>query len=185
MKNQAEQTENHYKNAINNSREIIKSPRLTVREDQISLGNGKDKIYHIVTHPGACAVLPIDNEGNLIFVRQYRHAVGKILLEIPAGIIDDGENPLTCAKRELREETGYNGKSIKPMIDILTTPGFTNEKLYLYIAKDLFHDPLIAEDSDEIDVIKYSLNESLQMVMSGKIADAKTVIAILYYKGLK
>jgi len=185
MKNQAEQTENHYKNALIESREIIKSPRITVREDQVSLESGKHKTYHIVTHPGACAILPIDSDGNLIFVRQYRHAVEKILLEIPAGIIDEGEDPFTCARRELREETGLNGKSIEPMIDILTTPGFTNEKLYLYIAKDLYHDPLIAEDSDEIDVIKYSLKESLQMVMSGKIADAKTVIAILYYKGLK
>ncbi|MDN3504116.1 MAG: NUDIX hydrolase [Rhabdochlamydiaceae bacterium] len=184
MDKQAETTENHYKNAQINSSEIIKSPRIAIREDKVNLPNGKDKIYHIVLHPGACAILPIDSDGKIIFVRQYRHAVEEILLEIPAGIIDHGENPLTCARRELREETGYNCKEIKPMINIFTTPGFTNEQLYLYIAKGLYPDPLIAEDSDEIDVIKYTLEESLQMVMSGKIADAKTVVAILYYKGL-
>lgn len=181
MENRSKEMEKLYQTARITSRVCVTSPRLTVREDYVKLSDGKEKIYHIVSHPGASAILPIDSHERLFFIRQYRHAVGEILLEIPAGIIDPGEDAKVCAERELREETGMNSNKIEPFAEIFTTPGFSDEKLFLFTAHELFPSPLIADDSHEIDLIPLTIEEALQKMYSGEIKDAKTIIAIFHY----
>lgn len=138
-----------------------------------------------MTHPGACAILPIDSEGKLVLVKQYRYPLDDILIEIPAGLIENEEEPIVCARRELREEIGMNANELTPLLDIYTAPGFTNEKLYLFIAKGLYTDPLVAEDTDEIDIIRLPIEEAAEKIYSGEITDAKTVVSILTYLNLK
>ncbi|MCF7852267.1 MAG: NUDIX hydrolase [Simkaniaceae bacterium] len=177
----SKQIQKSYEDAEIEVTEIVESPRLKIREEKINFKNGQQKLYHIVSHPGASAILPIMDNGDLLFVVQYRHAVKEILLEIPAGVIEHHEDPSICALRELREETGMNAHHIERFLDIYTTPGFTDEKLYLFTAQNLYPDPLTGEDSHEIDLFSCSINEALQMIAEGRIVDAKTIIAILSY----
>ena len=173
--------EDAYRNGRVESQLIAKSSRLEMREDAIELDDGSEKLYHVVSHPGASAILPIDGEGNILLVKQYRYPVDQILLEIPAGLIENGEDPMVCAQRELREEVGVDAHVIEPLFDIYTAPGFTDEKIYLFVAKELFPSPLQAEDSDEIDVVKVSREEAMKLIKSKNIVDAKTIIALYSY----
>lgn len=158
---------------------IYKGKVVNLRIDEVRLQNNKKSKREIVEHRGATAIVPIDSENNIIMVTQYRKAVEKTLLEIPAGTLEDGEDPLECAKRELVEEIGFGAKEFLHLISFYSTPGFTTEKLHLYMAKNLYKKEGIPDEDEFIQVKKVPLDEAFNMVMKGEIEDAKSIIGIL------
>jgi ADP-ribose pyrophosphatase len=147
--------------------------------DEILLPNGQTAVREYLDHPGAVGVIPFLDDETVVLVRQYRHPVGEVTLEIPAGKLDKGELPLACVKRELHEETGYTARGIQPLLAYWPTPAFANEVLHLFLARDLTagrHHP----DADEfLEVVRMPFAKALAQVRSGKIKDSKTVIGLL------
>ena len=153
---------------------------LHVRKDNVELPNGHESVREWTEHPGASAVIPLLPDNQIILVRQFRYAVGKVTLEVPAGKLDKvGEDPLECAKRELSEETGYTAGKIWKLTTIATTVGFSNEYIHLYAASDLTAGAIHPDSDEFINVVKVPLTAALQMVESGKIFDAKSAVSIL------
>ena len=153
---------------------------LHVRKDNVELPNGHESVREWIEHPGASAVIPLLPDNQIILVRQFRYAVGKVTLEVPAGKLDKvGEDPLECAKRELSEETGYTAGKIWKLTTIATTVGFSNEYIHLYAASDLTAGAIHPDSDEFINVVKVPLTAALQMVESGKIFDAKSAVSIL------
>lgn len=155
---------------------------LHVYSDRVEIG-GRETTREVVLHPGACAILPVTEKKEILFVRQYRYAAEETLLEIPAGKIDPGEAPDVCAARELTEETGFRAERLRKLGAVFTTPGFCNEKIHLYLADRLVpaHQHL---DTDEfLDVVKITLGEVLEMIRNGEISDAKTLAAFAIAAG--
>lgn len=168
------------KEAIVTKRCVHQGVIFRVDQDLFEL-EGKPRQWDLVVHPGGAAVLPIDKERNLILIEQWRRAIGKISIEIPAGCIDPHESPLVTAARELREETGFEAKILIPLGGAFVSPGMSNEFVHLFLAKDLHPNPLTSDDTPFIDLRRLSLNEALQMIDAGVLVDAKTIIAILKY----
>ncbi len=153
---------------------IIKVERLTV-----TLPNGKEATRDLVLHPGASVVIPIGSDGSIYMVRQYRKPIEKVLLELPAGRLNPGEDPETCARRELKEETGLSAGKIKHLISIHTTPGFSNEVLHLYAATKLEEGDSHTDEDEFLTTEKVKVGELVNMILNHEITDAKTIIGIL------
>lgn len=164
------------KNALIKQETIYRGRIITLRVDTIN-----NHRWDIIDHPGAAAILPIDAQENLILVKQWRRAVETILLEIPAGTLEKGEDPLECASRELQEETGFKASEMISLGTIYSAPGFCSEKLHLFLARDLSESYLPHDETEAIDVCKISLKEALQMIDRHELHDAKTVAAIFLY----
>ena len=148
--------------------------------EEVRLPNGNVITLELIRHPGAAAVVPVDSDGNVILVRQYRHATGSWLLEVPAGKLDHpGESPEDCALREVEEETGYRAGRLVPLGWIWTTPGFTNEKIWLYLALDLSATRSNLQTDEVLTVEVLPLAEAARRAVSGEIVDAKSVCALL------
>ncbi len=160
---------------------IFEGQILRVQKDTVSLPNGSTSTRELVRHPGAVAVVALQNEG-LLLVRQYRYALGRDLLEIPAGKLDGGEAPLECAQRELREETGYRG-DLTPLGVYCSTPGFSDEVIHLFKAVNLVWDPLNPDEDEFLEVEIIPWQKALQMAKKGQIQDAKTALGILLVQG--
>lgn len=159
---------------------------LKVKIDTVKLPNGKTSQREIITHPGAVGILPILPDGSMVFVKQYRYAVGSVLYEIPAGKLDPGEELLTCAARELSEETGYKAEQLRHMTSIVTTPGFTDEIIHLYLATGLTQEAQHTDEDEFIDIVTLSATQVKKMILEEDIFDAKTLSALLlYYLGDK
>lgn len=160
--------------------ETVFSGRLIeVRKVTVRLPNGTTTDREIVVHPEVIAVLPVLDDGRIVLVRQFRKAAEKVLLEVPAGGVDDGETPEDAVCREMIEETGYRVGSLKKLSSFYTSPGFTTELMHLYEARDL--EPGEAtEETDQIDVVLMTPEEALQRVESDESADAKTMLALKY-----
>jgi ADP-ribose pyrophosphatase len=167
------------------SKNVFKGDLFSVRIDEICMPDGVICTREIVEHGDAVAVVPIDKNGNLLLVKQYRIAAGKDLLEIPAGGIEPGENPLDTVKRELQEEIGYLPKKITSLGGFYASPGYNTEYLYLYFASDLVPAKLHAEDTDSIEVVPVPIKSITDYIKSGKICDSKSIAGILYYMFLK
>jgi ADP-ribose pyrophosphatase len=150
---------------------------INLRRDTVRLPNGKDATREVVEHPGAVAVVPVLPDGRVLMVRQFRHPVGEVLLEIPAGKLDAGENPDDCALREMEEETGYRAGSMERRASILTGPGFTNEVIHIYVAKGLIKTVLNLDEDEFLEVQAYEQNDIRRMIREGLICDAKTITA--------
>ncbi len=137
-----------------------------------------------VLHPGAAVFLPLDEDNNLLLVRQYRHPIGQMLLEAPAGTLEPNEEPLTCAKREIQEEVGMSAATWTPLGTLYPAPGFCSELQHLFLARDLTPAPDAEQDEDEfIEVVPLSIGEVEEKIHSGEICDAKTIA--LYYRYLQ
>lgn len=149
---------------------------LHVYDDDVEIG-GRKAHREVVLHPGAAAIIPVTEEGNVLFVRQYRYAVEQPLLEIPAGKLDPGEDPDTCAARELTEETGYTSEHIQKLGYVYTTPGFCNETIHLYLADHLVKGEQHLDPDEYLDVISMPLTEVWDHIAKGEICDAKTLAA--------
>ena len=164
------------------SETVYKGKILNLRVDDVELPNGKITKREVVEHAGAVAVVPVNEKNELLLVRQYRYPVGKVLLEVPAGKLEKGEDPEACAVRELAEETGCRAKDMKLLFSFYSTPGFSNEKMYVYLARGLTY---LGEHPDEDEFIEASpvpLQAALDLIDRGEICDAKSIIGILAVK---
>ena len=141
--------------------------------------NGKEAWREVVHHPGASAVVAIDEENRIIMEKQFRYALNDYLLEIPAGKLDAGEDPLVCAKRELEEETGIIASEWISLGTIATSPGFCNEVIHLYVAKGLSKGEIHWDEDEYVEVERYTFDELLQRISEEKIKDSKTLSALL------
>ncbi len=161
------------------SREIHRGRVVHLFVDTITLPNGHSTALEVIKHPGAAAVVPFLDADTILLVRQYRHAAGGYLLEIPAGKLDAGEAPEHCAARETEEETGYRAGRLEKLGAILTTPGFTDEIIHLYAGFDLVPTASATEADEDLTVITMSFADALSRVEHGEITDAKSVSALL------
>ena len=141
--------------------------------------NGKEAWREVVHHPGASAVVAIDEDNRIIMEKQFRYALNDYLLEIPAGKLDAGEDPLVCAKRELEEETGIIASEWISLGTIATSPGFCNEVIHLYVAKGLSKGKIHWDEDEYVEVERYTFDELLQRISEEKIKDSKTLSALL------
>ncbi len=147
--------------------------------DRIRLPNGAEAELEVIRHSGAAAVVPLTGDGEILLVRQYRHASDGWLLEIPAGTLDGPEDPEQCARRELEEETGFRAGRLVPLGWIWTTPGFTDEKIWLYLATDLEPSEQALEPDEDLSVERLALEEAVALVHSGGIRDGKSICGLL------
>jgi len=161
------------------SREIYRGKVVHLFVDTVRLPNGHVTELEVIHHPGAAAVLPFAGAGEVILVRQYRHAAGGYLLEIPAGKLDKGETPEACARRETEEEVGQRIGRLERLGSILTTPGFTDEVIHLFAGHDLVPTAAALEPDEDLTVVRLPFAEAVAKVERGEITDAKSMAAIL------
>jgi ADP-ribose pyrophosphatase len=135
----------------------------------------------VVIHPGAAVILPLLDEDTVVLIANYRCCIKKTIWELPAGTLEKGEEPLTCAARELEEETGYTAASLEPLLHFYSTPGFSNEILYVFLAKELTKTAQRLDASEKIEVKVVKLKAALDMIRDGTINDVKTIASLLYY----
>lgn len=167
------------------SEDIFNGVLLHVLRDNVELENGVKSVREFILHPGAVAVVPVTDDNKIILVEQYRYPIKQKLLEIPAGKFDSpGENPLECAERELKEETGYEAKEYVYLGYIHTTPGFSNEIIHLYLALNLKRGDSNPDEDEIINVYTEDFNDVMKKCINGEITDAKTIAGILkaYFK---
>jgi ADP-ribose pyrophosphatase len=150
-----------------------------LRRDEVSVPEGKTTWLDIVAHPGATTMIPIDAEGRIWFVRQYRHAAGRLLLELPAGTLNPGESHDVCAAREIREEIGMGAGSLRHIGGFFLAPGYSTEYLHIYLATDLFPDPGQRDEDEFIDIVRLSIADAYALASTGQIHDGKTLAALL------
>ncbi|HEX2954043.1 MAG TPA: NUDIX hydrolase [Bacillota bacterium] len=162
-----------------NSKLVYDGILLKVNRDEAILPDGSVTGREWIAHPGAAAVIPLTDDRQVILVHQYRYPLQRVTVEIPAGKLDPGENPLICAKRELREETGMSAKELTYIGSFATTPAFTNEIIYLYLATGLMPGQDSTDPDEFIEVEKRPLTNLLNEIERGEIQDAKTIIALL------
>ena len=160
-------------------REIFKGRVVDLSLDQVRMPNGKSTELEVIRHPGAAAMVPLTDSGEVLLVRQYRYATGGWLVEVPAGKLDEGEAPEVCAARELEEEVGMKPAEVLSLGWIWTTPGFTDERIWLYLCRGLSPAQQDLEDDEVLAVESRSLPEAIEMVHRGEICDGKSVCALL------
>jgi ADP-ribose pyrophosphatase len=160
-------------------RNVFEGSVIRVDSLEVLLQNGKKVKRDLVLHPGASVIIPINENNELYMVRQYRKPIEKISLEIPAGKLDAGEEPLECAIRELKEETGVEAEKVKHLFSIHSTPGFCNEILHMFVATGIVEGKACTDEDEFLSVEKIHIDKLMDMVLSGEITDAKTVIGIM------
>lgn len=161
---------------------IFEGRIIDVVVEDVQLPNGKTSKREIVKHPGAVAIIAVTNDNKIVMVEQYRKALERALVEIPAGKLEKGEEPIVCARRELEEETGYHCEKLKHLTSFYTSPGFADELVHLFVAEELVKLQESAElDEDEfVDILELTLDEAISFMSENKIYDAKTAYAIQY-----
>ncbi|WMM26479.1 NUDIX hydrolase [Tissierella sp. MB52-C2] len=155
---------------------------LNLRVDTVEIPDKKYSKREIVEHPGGVAIIPLTEDNSIILVKQYRKAVEKFLLEIPAGKLELNEEPRETAIRELKEETGLEAKKIEYISEFYTSPGFCNEKIYLFLATDLIEGEPNLDSGEFVETVKYNIDDLVKMVDRGEIIDSKTIIGINFAK---
>ncbi|HUS82293.1 MAG TPA: NUDIX hydrolase [Dehalococcoidia bacterium] len=153
---------------------------INVRVDTVETAGGTG-MREVVEHPGAVLLIAMDDYENVFLVRQYRHPVGRVLLELPAGTIDEGEQPEVCAVRELREETGFRPRSIESLGGFFLSPGYSNEYIHLFLATGVEEAPLETGDEEDLRALRIPFDEALRLIDSGEIRDAKSIAALLLF----
>jgi ADP-ribose pyrophosphatase len=158
-----------------------------VSED-VTLPNGSRTQFAMVRHPGSTAIVPLFEDGTVLMERQYRHPVGKYLLEIPAGTMEVGESPLACAGRELEEETGYCAGQFVELCRVDIIPSYSDEKIHVFLAQGLTQSEQKLDKDEIIEIVKYPFEDALEMCQQGQISDALTILALqrtwFYLQGL-
>jgi len=164
--------------------EIIYSGKVfNTKVDQIEYNSGNKAVREVAEHPGGAVVVPVTNEGKIVMVTQHRFPVDKILLELPAGKLSKNEDPKLCASRELEEETGYKSNEVKEIGSIYTTPGYSSEKLWIYLAKDLKPGNHKREEGEfGMEVFEFTMKEIEEKIFNGEIVDGKTICGIYLAK---
>lgn len=162
---------------------IHKGRAINFFADTVRLPNGKTATREYVDHPGAVAIVPFLDSKTVVLVRQYRYPVGETTYEIPAGKLDPREKPLVCARRELREETGYSPGRIRRLLTFWPAPAFSNEAMFIYRAEKLKPGPINPDEDEFIDAVDFPLKKALDWIYAGRIKDAKTIIGLLACAG--
>jgi ADP-ribose pyrophosphatase len=160
------------------SRHVYQGKVFSVRRDHIRLTGGKEARLDIIDHPASVTILPVDDQGNIWFVRQYRHAAGVDLLELPAGTSEPGEDPRVCALRECREEVGMSPGRLTPIGECWLVPGYATEYMHFFLAEDLTPMPLAPDEDEEIEVLRISRDGAMAMAARGELKDAKTMVGL-------
>lgn len=162
--------------------QIFSGKVVRLQVDEVLLPNGNTSKREIIKHPGAVAILAVTDEQKIVLVEQYRKALERTIVEIPAGKLEEGEDPAVCARRELEEETSYTCEKLELLTSFYTSPGFANEIIHLYIATNLTKklDAAPLDEDEFVRVLELTLNEAIQYVQEQKIYDAKTAYAIQY-----
>ncbi len=166
------------------SQSIYSGKILSLRRDTIKIRDGKVAIREIVEHGGAVGIVPFTDEGKIILVKQFRKATNKELVEIPAGTLERGEDPIKCASRELEEETGYVASEIRRIISFYLAPGYSTEIMHIFHASGLRKTRQKLEEDEEVELINVELDEAISMVRRNEIEDAKTITSLLAIKFL-
>ena len=157
------------------SQHVYRGRAIDVRVDSVVKPNDSKTTREVVEHVDCVVILPVDSQGNILLVRQFRHAVNQEMLELPAGSIDPGETPEEAAIRELREETGYKPGKLEKLGGFYSAPGYCTEHLHFFRATELQKSPLMAEDTDEIEVVPTGPSDVPGLIASGEVCDAKTI----------
>jgi ADP-ribose pyrophosphatase len=172
-----------YTEKLYRRRRVYKGKSVNFSADAVNLPNGKTSVREYLEHPGAVAVLPLMADGKrAVFVRQYRYPVGKETLELPAGKLSAGENPLACAKRELEEETGLRAGAIKKLFSYWPSAAFSTEIIHVYVATRLARGGFNPDADEFIEPVIIDVDEAIDMVRRGIIRDSKTSLALLFFK---
>lgn len=161
------------------SEELFAGPAFGVRRDRIRTEDGQETLRDVVDHPGAVTMVPVDDDGRLWFVRQYRHPTGEVLLEFPAGTLEEGESSQDCALRECREEIGMQPAQLDLLASFYLAPGYSSELNHLYLARGLTRAPLEGDEEETIEVERYTVDEVYDLIASGILRDAKTLAGLL------
>jgi ADP-ribose diphosphatase len=162
-----------------NSKEIIRRGRVfDVTVEKVCLPNGACIDMDIIRHPGAAAIVPLTERQEILMLRQYRHAIGRYWWEIPAGTFEGKEDPLVCARRELTEETGYTAQTWEPLGAVTPVPGYSDERIHLFLARDLTQAGQNLDFDEIIEVHPLPLDRVVTMIMEGEIEDAKSIAAV-------
>jgi ADP-ribose pyrophosphatase len=167
------------KERLLSSQQIYQGRAVKLRVDRVAKPSGRETTREVVEHDDCVAIIALDAEDNILLVRQFRHAVGEELLEIPAGGIHPGETAEQAVRRELQEETGYFPHQLKKLRGFYSAPGYCTEYLYLYLATELAFSPLQAEDTEDIELVRVPLVDIPHLIASGKICDAKSLAGLL------
>lgn len=158
---------------------VFEGKIVTVRVDAVSLPNGVKVVREVVEHRPAVAIVPFDDNREVILVSQFRYPVGEQLLEVPAGIIEVSETPEQCADRELQEEIGYRAREMRSLGSFWTAPGFSDELMYVFIATGLEPSRLESDEDEDITVVRVPVSRIREMIEAGEIRDSKTIAALL------
>jgi ADP-ribose pyrophosphatase len=159
-------------------RSVHEGRKIKLYLEKVRLPNGAQTELEVVEHPGASAVLPFAGNDEILMIRQHRHCAGGMLMEVPAGTLDEGEAPEDCARREIEEETGFRAGRLESLGWIWTTPGFTNEKIHLFAAFDLTPGKTARDHDEVITLERMSFAEALERAAGGDITDAKTIATL-------
>jgi len=161
------------------SRQVFSGRLLAVRVDEVELPDGVRATREIVRHPGAVAIVPLLSDDRVILIRQYRHAAGEVVWELPAGVLEKGEEPAECARRELIEETGYAAGELAPLLSTFVSPGFSSEIIHLFLARDLRRVEARAEPDERIETHVLPFDEAVAMVLRGEVRNAAAICGLL------
>ncbi|MBT5781941.1 MAG: NUDIX hydrolase [Candidatus Marinimicrobia bacterium] len=164
------------------SADIFIGKLLHIKKDTVELSNGNLAHREWIKHPGAACCIPIFSNSKIGLIKQFRYAVGKEMIEIPAGKLDKNEKPIECATRELEEEIGYKTQKVTLLTEIHPAVGFCNEKISIYLAEELIKTKINLDSDEFVELIPTKLNEALELIENGIITDAKTIIALLWYE---
>ena len=165
---------------INRSEAVYNGKLFSFIIEDVTLPNQVRSELAWVRHPGSAAIVPVLDDGSVVMTMQYRHAVREYLLEIPAGTLDPGESPLKCARRELEEETGYVASGFTKIAQVYILPAYSNEKIHIYLARDLKPSRQNLDKDEIIEVVKYSPEKLKKMINDGSITDALTILSLQY-----
>jgi ADP-ribose pyrophosphatase len=160
------------------TKNIYKGKVVTLNIDTVLLPNGVTVDLETIRHPGAAAVVPMKDDGTVVLIRQFRHAAGGFIYEIPAGKLNPGEDPLSCASRELEEEIGYRASSFQLLSSIFTAPGFADEVIHIYEATGLTKGRQRLDRDEVLDVVEMPLSDAVDKIQDGTIRDAKTIVGL-------
>lgn len=161
-----------------NVRNIYSGKVLKFNIDTVTLPNGASAELEMIRHPGASAVVPIKEDGTVILIRQFRHAAGGFIYEIPAGKLHSGEDPLDCATRELEEEIGYRPEHLELLTSIFTAPGFTDEVIHIYKGTGLVQGRQQLDTDEVLEILEWPLDKAIAEIQKGTIRDAKSIIGL-------
>ncbi|MFL2664444.1 MAG: NUDIX hydrolase [Dehalococcoidia bacterium] len=170
---------------ILNSKKIYDGEKFSLQIKNLKNYKGEKYNKEIIKHPGSVVILPITQDNKIILIEQYRLAIGKTIIELPAGTIEKNEDHDLAANRELREETGFRAKNIKLVHKMWVAPGYSSECCYFYLAENLVPDPLPSDLGEDIIVLRKSINDVKDMMISGEIEDQMTIASLLYFFYIK